>query len=182
MPEFKVCTACEERKAASEFYRVRTSADGLCSHCKTCYNAAQRRRHHMKRPIRLERKREYRQANRKRIAESGRRYLEQNRSQIYARRRARKRATTVQTIEAMLQAQDGKCAICALVFDVGSTARKGVARRPHIDHDHSTDEVRGLLCHGCNVGLGWFRDSPAALIAAAEYLGGPKVLLQKNSA
>lgn len=41
--------------------------------------------------------------------------------------------------------QRGQCAICATAF-----------RTPHdanIDHDHATDEVRGLLCSSCNSGL-----------------------------
>lgn len=39
-----------------------------------------------------------------------------------------------------------------------------------IDHDHNTNEVRGLLCHGCNAAIGLMVDNPARLRAAAEYL------------
>src|ERR1017187_6737764 len=59
----------------------------------------------------------------------------------------------------LLEAQSGKCPICddALV-------------RPHVDHNHITGEVMGLLCYRCNHGLGNYRDMPALLRKAARYL------------
>jgi Recombination endonuclease VII len=39
-----------------------------------------------------------------------------------------------------------------------------------VDHCHATGVVRGFLCHGCNVGLGSFRDNPEALSKAAQYV------------
>jgi hypothetical protein len=39
-----------------------------------------------------------------------------------------------------------------------------------IDHDHVTGDIRGLLCHACNVALGLLNDDPELLEAAAGYL------------
>lgn len=55
------------------------------------------------------------------------------------------------------------CGIC------GRAWRKGL-KRFHVDHDHKTSQVRGVLCYHCNTGLNRFKDSPAILRAAAEYL------------
>lgn len=65
----------------------------------------------------------------------------------------------------MLADQEGRCAICR----ADSPGGKGGW---HVDHDHQTGTVRGLLCHGCNLGLGNFVDDPGRLRAAADYLAG----------
>ena len=57
--------------------------------------------------------------------------------------------------------QEGCCAIC-----------KEATEKLFIDHDHKTGEVRGLLCHYCNTGIGLFRDDPERLKSAIEYLQG----------
>jgi hypothetical protein len=38
------------------------------------------------------------------------------------------------------------------------------------DHDHLTNMIRGILCQGCNCGLGQFKDSVKLLQLAVGYL------------
>lgn len=71
-------------------------------------------------------------------------------------------ALTLEQFEDMLTKQSGLCAICK-GDDFGS---KG----PCVDHDHSTGEVRALLCSDCNVGLGAFDDRVDLMQAAATYV------------
>lgn len=48
----------------------------------------------------------------------------------------------------------------------------GAVGRLCVDHSHQSGRVRGLLCHQCNKGLGMFRDNPALLARAADYVLG----------
>mgnify|MGYP001025011870 CR=1 FL=1 len=66
--------------------------------------------------------------------------------------------------EEMLISQDGKCLIC------GSTDSCHNSGQFVVDHCHSTEVVRGLLCHHCNLLLGHAKDSTATLQAAINYL------------
>lgn len=66
-----------------------------------------------------------------------------------------------------LKEQDNKCEICGDGLSFDSTTKVNTAR---VDHDHSTGEVRGLLCQGCNVGIGYFRETTAHLESAIKYL------------
>ena len=67
----------------------------------------------------------------------------------------------------LLDAQDGKCAIC------------GESRRYNldVDHDHKTGLIRGLVCRLHNRKLlPSAKDNPAVLRAAADYLESPPAL------
>lgn len=65
----------------------------------------------------------------------------------------------------MLESQEGKCAICGTT-EIG---RKNHTHF-HVDHNHTTKKVRGLLCDLCNRGLGYFKDTASILRKAANYL------------
>jgi hypothetical protein len=99
--------------------------------------------------------------------------------------RLKKHGLTLEDFEVMLRAQDFCCAICR--SNTVGNKRAGKGAKPHladqwpsvaqegdftwhVDHDHQTGRVRGLLCHHCNAGLGHFKDRPDLLDAAARYL------------
>lgn len=71
---------------------------------------------------------------------------------------------TFNDYDKMYKEQLGGCAICGK--GIPSTWKTGV----HIDHDHKTGKVRGLLCPNCNRGLGLFKENTNTLLSACEYL------------
>ena len=66
---------------------------------------------------------------------------------------------TKEEYETMVEEQGNRCAICQIKMSP-----------PCIDHCHSTDKVRGLLCRKCNIGLGYFDDSIKYMRRAIKYL------------
>lgn len=79
----------------------------------------------------------------------------------------RKFGITLEDYDRMLESQGGRCAICGTDTPTGHGAKHG---RFSVDHDHETGEVRGLLCHDCNIGLGGFRDNIYFIEKAIYYL------------
>ena len=84
-----------------------------------------------------------------------------------ARRRVyklREKGWTEESYETIWQDQGGLCAICC----------EPIKGRLCADHKHVEPPIpRGLLCHACNKGLGFFKDDPAILDRAADYLRRP---------
>lgn len=72
---------------------------------------------------------------------------------------------TPEQYAALLAKQDNRCAICKTDTPNGQGGW-------HVDHDHTTGAVRGLLCNSCNLMLGQAKDDPDRLRAALAYLSG----------
>lgn len=62
----------------------------------------------------------------------------------------------------LLIAQDGRCGICREPQNEGETL--------HVDHCHTSGNVRGLLCNSCNLGIAHMAEDPRRLHSAAVYL------------
>ena len=63
----------------------------------------------------------------------------------------------------MLNKQNNSCAIC-------KKNQIDLKKIMSVDHNHQTNKVRGILCHGCNVGIGFFEDNIEFLKQAIKYL------------
>lgn len=116
-----------------------------------------------------------------RIKEYKAKYFQENKERIKARRKNNpvpknkqdnyylksRYGLDRQEVDAWFTVQKGKCMICDTAMDGSNKIKK-----PHIDHCHESGNVRGLLCHNCNTGLGHFKDNTTLLKKAIKYLGG----------
>lgn len=74
---------------------------------------------------------------------------------------------TITDYNILLQKQNNRCAICGGLKNQKNTLYFAV------DHDHTTGEVRGLLCGKCNTAIGLMHDSITNLNNAINYLLKP---------
>jgi hypothetical protein len=70
---------------------------------------------------------------------------------------------TEEQYDALFDAQGGCCAVCERELERRS-------KDTHVDHDHETKLVRGILCHGCNNGIGQLGENLEIVRRAADYL------------
>lgn len=74
----------------------------------------------------------------------------------------------------LLLQQGGRCAICQKPFEPPDPNRRPKSqsrrRRPHIDHDHDSGAIRGLLCRACNLACGNVEDDWKIALALSRYL------------
>lgn len=92
-------------------------------------------------------------------------WARENRSRVRDNQRKIKYGITPQEWDAMFESQGRACAICK-VDEPG----KGSKGQWNTDHNHLTGKVRGILCWPCNTAIGKFKDNPATLRRAADYL------------
>ena len=160
----KICTVCGESKPLADFYKMAGMRDGHRNECKACNLVAKRRRYEADPAKYIAMVARWQKANPERVRETRRRrnaHPERQRKQrdSYYRRTY---GISADEFDALLEKQDGGCAICG----------RKPERDPsfHLDHDHLTGEIRGILCLSCNQGVGQFQDDPGLLERAAAYI------------
>ena len=179
----KPCRTCKVSREATDFSKDRSQGDGLNSECRPCQKArydgltdeqitarnAKAVAWNAANPTRSrERALRWTRNNPEKAAASQKRWYDGCGKTVQrASRLRREYGLSIEEFDAILNAQSGACKIC------GTTKPDGNGW--HIDHEHSTSTdrrklVRGILCYGCNVGLGFFKDSTELLKTAIEYL------------
>ena len=111
----------------------------------------------------------WRKLNRRKALDSVRRWEMNNPAKKkYYRKRSNilKYGITPEQFADLLTTQSNRCAICR-------SPEPGKNKSWHIDHDHVTKTVRGLLCSRCNTMLGMAKDSIETLVSGVSYLRNP---------
>ena len=153
----RTCKYCNVEKTLSEF-RTRLHKNRTKRYyyyeCKTCYNDRIRNS----------------EESRKYAAARQRQARKDNPEQYRNYELKKRHRISLETYNKKLEEQDGLCAICG--------ADNNFGRNFAVDHDHSCCNhdkscgkcLRGLLCTGCNSGLGSFKDNIDSLKKAIIYL------------
>lgn len=92
-------------------------------------------------------------------------WRDNNQEKVLNKRYQERYGISYSEYKARLIVQNFKCLICGV--DQKDSRQKKLV----VDHCHDTNEVRGLLCHNCNCGLGHFTDDVKKLQNAINYLG-----------
>ena len=103
-----------------------------------------------------------------------REYRKNNKDLIRAQNKRRNPGWDIDRYNEYVELQGNRCAICGtdnpLLSDWSA------------DHDHITNQPRGLLCVRCNAGLGYFKDNPEYLQSAINYLSKWQNITTSHSA
>ena len=161
----KRCVKCGVEQPLENFYKAAGTRDGHRGDCKACFRARAKARYPLVRDREIERARRWREENLDRFRANQRRMRSTPRGKRKQRadHLKRKYGISIEDYDALLLRQEGGCAICEL------PPRDDISL--HVDHDHDTGAIRGLLCFRCNNALGDFGDHADRLLAAAGYLG-----------
>ncbi len=183
-PPKKICSKCGQRKTLEQFHRDRRLKDGRKGMCADCCRANLRHDYlpdedpavtHRCPDCGNEYPRtlEYFHANRtspsgfqtyckKCQYSQGAKYRTGPKRRLVMRRShlRRKYGISLEDYQAMADKQNQLCAICGEKKDL------------HVDHNHASGMIRGLLCGDCNRALGLFSDSTDVLRKAILYLDG----------
>ena len=122
--------------------------------------AAYRAEYYQKNKAKLrEQQREYYKQNKRAISKRGADWYADNKDKVKCTVLSRTYGITLEERDAMILEQDSRCAICTTELTT-----------PCVDHCHTTGEVRGILCHNCNLFLGNAKDNVTTLENAITYL------------
>lgn len=137
----KICACCKQSLDSIHFHNKKEAKDGLQSYCKKCKTIRRQIRRSHTPDCKIKNKSYYLKST---------------------------YGITQLDFDLLYKNQNSQCKICndSISNIIGNTK----SRKAHVDHDHLTGKVRGLLCTKCNTLLGMANDSIPILKEAIKYL------------
>jgi len=182
----KLCYNCGVLKEDSDFWHHTQAKDNLHSRCKQCFAFVRRTRKRKDAPFKTpvgykwcpgcQEQLEIEKFGKNKTTNDGYvaycRPCHNKNCQESLRRNGgsrnyhfrRRYGITGADADALIEQQGGICPLCQEV------PRDKLKNKWHVDHDHETGRIRGMLCHHCNTALGNFRDDVKILARAIKYL------------
>jgi len=139
-----VCTRCKQNKTEEEMSKDTNRKKGISSWCKSCRTSSAKT---------------WKNNNPNRLTKRNSPTYEVARNYILKHRYG----ISGEDYSNLLKQQNNCCAICKRNINQ-------ITYHLHVDHCHTTGEVRGLLCAPCNRYLGYIKDDKTILNTAILYL------------
>ena len=155
---YRKCVVCKEVKSLDLFYKSKNRKGGYAYECKKCKNE-------------LHRKYMQTEKAKKSGCIRSKKYREKNKKRLLNQRYLKNYGITTDEKMDLLKQQNYHCKICGNKVNMISG---------HIDHNHKTGKVRGILCRECNTAIGLFKDNINNLKRAIKYLSIQNVSLLKK--
>lgn len=155
----KYCSKCKTTQPLTNFTKDRQAKDGYCHRCRDCSRRACRESYWRNRKNRLAYNKKYHKEN----------PHVDRRNNLF-----RHYGITLEQYNRLLLQQKGQCVIC-------NEKPRGNTRKTqnlYVDHDHTTGEIRGLLCPCCNSALGLVKEDVTILRRMIIYL--QRGIIQKD--
>jgi hypothetical protein len=153
----KTCYRCKEVKDFSLFHKDKYKNDGYKSSCKCCLSLDHKKVYWSDPEARREKSRKYRQRLRK-----------SNPQKLFLSNRSTKLKSSygisLDEYDEMLKAQDYKCAVC------GKEHLELQKKRLVVDHCHTSNKIRQLLCNNCNTALGLLKENIQVIEKLKNYI------------
>lgn len=163
MQKTKICFKCKKEIVLEDFHKHKSHKDGFTSSCKKCNNKTNKHNYKKYKDKRLEWAKKYRLGHKEELKKWGKDWYKKNKDKVKNYALMQKYGITLDDYNLMFIKQNGCCVICG-------KHQSEMAHSLAVDHSHESGQVRGLLCDGCNVVLGYTNDDIDILKNMISYL------------
>ena len=158
----KVCSKCKIEKSLDSFYKRKKYGVecGVSYICKSC-SSIKSKKHQMSRNPNYKNHQSI-------VGLKAKDNYQKYRRAIHLRRLYK---ITLEQYDAMFESRKGLCDICHQQ-ETHLLHNKVISLA--VDHNHTNGKIRGLLCHDCNIAIGYFKDDVERIRSAARFLENNK--------